>query len=83
VIKWCYTEGSGAWLLAQHAEQRRHFKAVLCSKPRTFDEIRSQRKKAEKEGTSIILPPSNEDVDNTGDDGKILDGFFLVKVLID
>jgi hypothetical protein len=75
-IRWEFS-GSGAWLVAHRAEQRRHFKVVLCSKPRTFDEIRNQRRKAEKDGTPIVLPPPSQDKDDS-DDGNTLDGFFLV-----
>jgi len=60
-------------MCAYDAEQRSHFKTVLHSKPQTFDDIRSRRIKAEKDGTSI-----KEQQNADGDDGKVLDGFFLV-----
>ena len=66
--------------MAHHAEQRRQLKVVLCSKPRTFEEIRSQRKKAEKQAAAINLPQTEHDKDRVDDDDSenILDGFFLV-----
>ena len=74
--------GSGAWLVAHKAEQRRRFKAVLCTKPRDYQQIREERKKSEKDGTAIVPPPSGfvED-DEEDDEGKILDGFFLVRLI--
>ena len=68
-------KGAGAWLLAARAEQRRRFKAVICAKPRDFDLIRQERRRAEKEGTAIV-PPIVDDSEE--DDTKPLDGFFLV-----
>ena len=68
---------SGAWLVAHNAEQRRRFKAVLCSKLRTFEEIREQRKKSEVEGMALILPATNT-VSTEEDDQKLLDVYFLV-----
>ena len=69
--------GAGAWLVAARAEQRRRFKAVICAKPRDFETIRQERKRAEKDGTAII-PPAGFDEYETEEDTKILDGFFLV-----
>lgn len=67
-------------MVAQKAEQRRRFKAVLCTKPRDFDSIRAERKRSEKEGTAII-PPIDYGEEND-DEIKLLDGFFLVTVFI-
>ena len=80
---WCFTiplAGSGAWLVAHRAEQRKQFKALLCAKPRTFEEIRQERRRAEKNGTAIILPPtmSLEETEEEVAPTKVLDGFFLV-----
>ena len=68
---------SGAWLVAQKAEQRRRFKAVLCAKPRDYDMIREERKRAEKEGTPIVPPLIYDDVEED-EETRVLDGFFLV-----
>ena len=65
--------------MAQRAEQRRRFKAVLCNKPRDFEAIRQERKRSEKEGTAIIPPALY--TEETEDDIKVLDGFFLVRYL--
>ncbi|RUS78772.1 hypothetical protein EGW08_013456, partial [Elysia chlorotica] len=76
---------SGAWLIAHHAEQRRRFKAVLCSKPRTYSRLKEERKKSELHGTKLGTYKFNEDTDDdeeeeeAEDDGAILDGFFLMK----
>ena len=75
--------GSGAWLVEHRAEQRKQFKALLCAKPRTFEEIRQERKKAEKNGTSIVLPPTLDMEEMEEEEvitGKVLDGFFLVSL---
>lgn len=70
---------TGAWLVAQRVEQRRRFKAVLCAKPRTFDDIRKERKQSDKAGTTII-PPASPLGEKEEDDSAILDGFFLVSI---
>lgn len=64
--------------MAQKAEQRRRFKAVLCTKPHDFDTIRDERRQAEKEGRAIIFPAAFDDGDQE-EEGRTLDGFFLVK----
>ena len=64
--------GAGAWLVAARAEQRRRFKAVICAKPRDFETIRQERKRAEKDGTAII-PPAGFDEFETEEDTKILE----------
>ena len=69
--------GGGAWMTAQRAEQRRRFKAVLCSKPRSYDQIKEERRRAEKDGTAII-PPAFELEEDDEDETTVLDGFFLV-----
>ena len=72
-----YFLAGGAWLVAHTAEQRRRFKAVLCTKPvRTFSQIREERKRAEKTGSSII--PPTQDGYSDEEEEKPLDGFFLV-----
>jgi len=63
--------------VAQKAEQRRRFKAFICSKPCTYEEIRNERKKAERNNTAIIPPYHHTDEDDE-DENKLLDGFFLV-----
>ena len=66
----------GAWLVAHAVEQRRRFKAVLCTKPtRTFSQIREERKRAEKTGSNIVPLTVGGYSD---DEEKSLDGFFLV-----
>ena len=68
----------GAWLVAHAAEQRRRFKAVLCTKPaRTFSQIRGERIKAERTRNNTGLPMQVDSSD--GNDDKALDGFFLVQ----
>jgi len=64
----------GAWLYAYEVDQRRHFE-LLHFKPQTFEEIRSRRIKAEKDGTSI-----KEQQNADSEDDKMLDGFFLVNI---
>ena len=64
--------------MSHQAEQRRRFKAVLCTKPRTFDQIREERKRSERTGQPFIAPEMElEDVEDEEDD-RVLDGFFLV-----
>ena len=65
--------GAEAWLLAYNAEQQRYLKSVVYSKPKTFEDVRNRRIKAEKDGTSIKLQENA-----SSDDGRVLDGFFLV-----
>ena len=68
----------GAWLVAHAAEQRRRFKAVLCTKPaRTFSQIRGERIKAERSRNNTVLPMQVDSSD--WEDDKALDGFFLVQ----
>ena len=63
--------------MAHAVEQRRRFKAVLCTKPtRTFSQIREERKRAEKTGSNIVPPTVGGYSDE--DEEKSLDGFFLV-----
>ena len=61
-------------MFAYEAERCRRNKEVLHSKPQTFEDIRSRRVKAEKDGTSI---KAQQNADS--DDDKVLDGYFLVK----
>jgi len=65
--------GAGAWQLAYDSHLQRQLKTVVCSKPQTFEDVRTRRIKAEKDGTSIC-----EQQTTRSDDGKVLDGFFLV-----
>ena len=65
-------------MTAQRVEQRRRFKAVLCAKPRTFHEIRDERKRSEKTGQAIV-PPVLYKMEDDEEDGRVLDGFFLVR----
>ncbi|XP_033759734.1 X-ray radiation resistance-associated protein 1-like [Pecten maximus] len=71
-------DGNGAWLVAQRAEQRRRFKAVLCTKPRTYSRIKGERKRAEKQGT-ILATQSFINDDEDLEEPPVLDGFFLMK----
>lgn len=71
--------------MAHQDEQKRRFKAVLCSKPRTYSSIKETRKKAETEGAKLDNHDFavGKDEANAGDnnsDVKILDKFFLVKL---
>ena len=70
-------------MIAQHAEQRRRFKAVLCAKPRTYARIKEERKKSELQGTKLESHKFDEGYDQeeeeVDDEEKILDGFFLVR----
>lgn len=62
----------------EHAtEQKRRFRAVLKTKPRTFSQIGEERRKAEQAGTNIAIQTTNLVSDDEEED-KILDGFFLV-----
>ncbi len=69
----------GAWLDARKVEDRRRFRAVLSTtkEPRTFSQIREERRKAEKAGTEIVAPTVVSSSD--GEEDKALDGFFLVR----
>ncbi|XP_021372100.1 X-ray radiation resistance-associated protein 1-like [Mizuhopecten yessoensis] len=70
---------NGAWLVAQRAEQRRRFKAVLCTKPRTYSRIKGERKRAEKQGTALASQSFINDEDEDEEEAPLLDGFFLMK----
>ena len=76
--------GGGAWLVEHRVEQRKRFKALLCSKPRTFDDIRKERNKADREGTIFAPHPRVvfDEEDGKEDDYRCLDGFFLVSCVI-
>ena len=77
-----YSIAGGAWLVAQRAEQRRRFKAVLCAKPRTYSRIKEERKKADRQGTNLASQSFADDVSELEEEVPLLDGFFLVQVLI-
>ncbi|XP_046374524.2 X-ray radiation resistance-associated protein 1-like [Haliotis rufescens] len=72
-------DGGGAWLIAHRAEQRRRFKAVLCTKPRTYSRIREERKKTERLGTTLDGQKFDEDEEEEEEEAPTLDGFFLMK----
>ncbi|ESP05046.1 hypothetical protein LOTGIDRAFT_230081, partial [Lottia gigantea] len=72
-------EAGGAWYVSHRAEQRRRFKAVLCTKPRTYSRIKEERKKSELEGKSITECKLDVEEEDDEDEGPILDGFFLMK----
>ncbi|XP_041350431.1 X-ray radiation resistance-associated protein 1-like [Gigantopelta aegis] len=69
-------DGDGAWLTAYQAEQRKRFKAILCSRPKTYSQIREERKRCEREGTKLTADKFKQDEE---DDIPTLDGFFLMK----
>ena len=69
----------GAWLVAHKAEQRRRFKAILCNKPKTYARIKEERRKAEKQGTTLSEQnEAEEEGEEEEKDVPVLDGFFLV-----
>lgn len=74
--------GGGAWLIAHRAEQRRRFKAVLCTKPRTYSRIREERKKTERLGTTLDGQKFDEDEEEEEEEAPTLDGFFLVRITV-
>lgn len=63
--------------MAQRAEQRRRFKAVLCTKPRTYSRLKGERKRAEKHGQMAALAAQSF-VEEELEEAPVLDGFFLV-----
>ncbi|XP_059163984.1 X-ray radiation resistance-associated protein 1-like isoform X2 [Physella acuta] len=69
----------GKWLVVQHEEQQRRFNSILCAKPRTYSRIKEERKKSERLGTKLDNHSFNESTEEKEDEGKILDGFFLMK----
>ncbi|KAH9512387.1 X-ray radiation resistance-associated protein 1 [Bulinus truncatus] len=71
------SEASGKWLEVQQTEQKRRLKALLTSKPLTYARIKEERKKTEKQGLKLESHAfENEEEEQ---DGKILDGFFLMQ----
>jgi len=72
-VSFTCSAGTGAWPSAYDAEQSSPFRNVHCTKPQTFEEVRSRRVKAEKDGTWTRTQQNGD-----GDDGRVLDGFFLV-----
>ncbi|XP_064615202.1 X-ray radiation resistance-associated protein 1-like [Liolophura sinensis] len=71
-------EAAGAWLVAHRAEQRRRFKAILCTRPKTFSQIREERKKTERENRRVTNRNGKHPEDEQTDD-FVLDGFFLLR----
>ncbi|XP_053404342.1 X-ray radiation resistance-associated protein 1-like isoform X2 [Mercenaria mercenaria] len=73
-------EVDGAWLVAQRAEQRKRFKAILCTKPKTYARIKEERRRAEQQGTTISeqLQAANDEEEEEKD-VPVLDGFFLMR----
>ncbi|XP_074657735.1 X-ray radiation resistance-associated protein 1-like isoform X2 [Tubulanus polymorphus] len=73
-------EGEGAWLVEQRTEQRRRFKAVLCTKPpKTYSQIREERKRAERREKQTQDDDDDNEEDDDGEEANVLDGFFLMK----
>ncbi|KAL4220511.1 X-ray radiation resistance-associated protein 1 [Mactra antiquata] len=74
-------EADGAWLVAQRAEQRRRFKAILCTKPKTYARIKEERRRAEKQGTTLTeqLQVADEQEEEEEKEVPTLDGFFLMR----
>ncbi|XP_071949456.1 X-ray radiation resistance-associated protein 1-like isoform X2 [Antedon mediterranea] len=69
-------DASGAWYVAHKAEQRRTFQALLCPTPKTYEQIKKERKEKEtKERWKGHTEIHQEDGVSEG----ILDGFFLMK----
>ena len=67
--------------MAHNADERNRIEAILRSKPLTFEQVKELRRKAEKNGTPIVLPGANDAaVDAEGD--LLLDGFFLVFLIM-
>lgn len=66
--------------MAQRAEQRKRFKAILCTKPKTYARIKEERRRAEKQGTTIAEQFQNAEEQEKEEEREIpvLDGFFLV-----
>ena len=75
-----FITADGAWLIAQRAEQRRRFKAILCTKPKTYARIKEERRRAEKQGTSITEQFQHAEEQEKEEEKEVptLDGFFLV-----
>ena len=69
---------SGAWVVEYEAERRRHYKAVVASKPRTLDEIHASVGQPQKRARWLPRAPSTPTSYDTEDEAKLLDGFFLV-----
>ncbi|XP_060557943.1 X-ray radiation resistance-associated protein 1-like isoform X2 [Ruditapes philippinarum] len=73
-------EADGAWLVAQRAEQRKRFKAILCTKPKTYARIKEERRRAEQQGTTISEQlQAADDHEEEEKDVPMLDGFFLMR----
>ncbi|XP_023932305.1 X-ray radiation resistance-associated protein 1-like [Lingula anatina] len=68
-------EGGGAWLVSLRAEQRRRFKAVLCSKPKTYSQIKEEK----KQSAAPISTPRLQGNLSDEEEGETLDGFYLMK----
>ena len=69
--------------MAHKAEQRRRFKAVLCTQPKTYSQIREERKKVDRnEKGEIEHEPQQQtqedEEEEEEEETKVLDGFFLV-----
>ncbi|XP_064639371.1 X-ray radiation resistance-associated protein 1-like [Lineus longissimus] len=73
-------DGEGAWLVAHRAEQRRRFKAVLCTKPKSYSQIKEERLRLEREEKDVTCDATTvtDDAVNVEEE-KVLDGFFLMK----
>lgn len=64
-------------MVAHRAEQRRRFKAVICSRPKTYNTIKHERRKAELVKKGIVDDTMLKEELGTDEDA-VLDGFFLV-----
>ena len=68
----------GSWLVAQKAEERRRFKAVLCVKPWTYSSLKEERWLGVNQAPPVTFPAlSHNDLDS---EYKLLDGFYLVSI---
>ncbi|XP_002738623.1 X-ray radiation resistance-associated protein 1-like [Saccoglossus kowalevskii] len=73
-------EFGGAWLVSHRAEQRRRFKAILCTKPKTYDDLKQERKQQEKEARARARASASSTVAGEDDETPgLLDGFFLLR----
>ncbi|XP_033097416.1 X-ray radiation resistance-associated protein 1-like [Anneissia japonica] len=69
-------EASGAWYVAHKADQRRTFQALLCPQPKTYEQIKKERKEKELKEKRKGSPQT---VSEDGVTDGLLDGFFLMK----
>ena len=73
----------GAWMVVYRNQQKKELKAILCSKAKTFDDIKRQREIAESQGVQVkdVRVVKQPDSFSMGTDGKTLSSNWILRHL--